>query len=157
MVPAASAAQGKPTSLYSLRKQLLTSYPREKKNPWNLTEVSVKLNILSVLSLNYILFNEKYRKNLEKFLSYLNCSTSRACFNTVKSPWVGCCSSVFPGSTDTHHCSSAPSFPLHPHSHMANFFHSITRTTTQLFRPTHYHASLSLYFHRTPTTQDRNC
>lgn len=145
--PAASAAQSKPISLSSLREQLPISCPKEKKkSPWSLTQMSVKLNIPSVLSL----------KNLEKFPSFLKCSTSRALSNTVKSFWVGSCFSEFPGSIDTHHCSSSPSFPLHPHSHMTNFFHSIIRTATQLLHPTHYLALLFPFCHIAQQPKDRN-
>lgn len=116
--------------------------------------MSVKLNILSVLSLNYVLFNEKYRQNLEKFPSFLNIQSSLQHCQEFLSRLL--LFSVLPGSIDTHHCSSSPPFPLHPHSHMTNFFHSITRTTTQLLHPTHYLALLSLFCHIAQQPKDRN-
>ena len=142
MVPAASALQDKPTSLYSLRKQLPIRYPRKKKSMKSYSSVcQVEYSFCSATEL--CTFQKS--KNLEKFPSFCNCSTSTTLSNTVKCSWVGCCCSFFPGSIDTHHCSSSASFPLHPHSHMTNSLHSIIQTTTQLLHPTHYLASLSLF------------
>lgn len=125
----------------------------KQENPRNLTQVPVKLNILSILSLNYTFFD---RKNLEKFLFPEVCDTQSSLPNTVKSARTGCCCSEFPGGRDTHRCSSSPSFPLRPHSHSTNLFHSMIRAAPQLPHPAHHRASLSPLCHVAQRPKERN-